>query len=148
MKAALSIALALLLAGCSEVVAPGWDLRVETSQAVYVLPGGPAESYVTVQFTVRNAGARMAVLPHCGESVDPRLQRREAGAWVDVPTLVCLPGGPQASPVLPPGRTASGLTVVGEPGEYRLLIPVAENVDATYTSYAVSPSFIARSVQN
>jgi hypothetical protein len=146
-RAALSAALALVLAGCSEVVDPGWELRVETSQAVYTLPDDPIIVAVTVPFTVRNVGVRPVALDRCG-GLAAELQRREAGAWVDIASLTCLPGPNQEPPVLAPGRTASGQASVSEVGEYRLLIPVAVEAGAAFRSRAVSPSFFARSLKD
>jgi len=147
MKAAFPVALALLFAGCSEVVGPGWELRVETSQAVYTLPDDPIIVTVTVPFTVRNVGARPVALDRCG-ALTAELQRLEAGAWVDIPSLTCLPGPNHEPMVLAPGATASGLASVSAAGEYRLRIPVAEEADGAFTSRAVSPSFFARSPES
>ena len=148
MRAALSVALALLLAACSEATGPGRDLRVETSQSVYTLPGGPGAAAADVQFTVRNNGSTTVALPRCGDVVIPALQRLEAGTWVTVNAGFCPSFALQLPLELAPGEVAQGRTTVSEAGQYRLLVPVAEEIGAEFASRAVSPSFLARSLEN
>jgi hypothetical protein len=148
MRAALSVALALCLAACSEATGPGAGLRVETMQSVYLLPGGPGISFVPVQFQVRNTGSRPVAVRRCGPSISGELQRRQAGAWVTVSSGYCLADQDQSPLLLAPGDEASGGTYVGEAGEYRIRVSVAEEVGAELSSYAVSPDFVARAVQN
>ncbi|HVG44742.1 MAG TPA: hypothetical protein VM890_08425 [Longimicrobium sp.] len=145
MKAALSVALALLLAACSESTGPGGDLRVETDKSAYSLPGGPGVPSALVKYTVRNTGSETVALPNCGEAISGELQRREGGEWVTVGgSGVCPAFAIYAPVVLAPGEEASGQTAVGVAGQYRILVRVADEVGAEFASQALSPDFTVR----
>ena len=144
MKAALSVALALLLAACSESTGPGKGLRVETDHSVYTLPGSPGVPSAPVKYTVRNTGSETVALPNCGAGVLGELQRREGGEWVTVGSAICPALAIYAPVVLAPGEEAEGQTAVGVAGQYRILVRVAEEVGAEFSSQALSPEFVAR----
>jgi hypothetical protein len=144
MKAALSAALVLLLAACSESTGSAGDLRVQTDKSVYSLPGGPGIPSVPVQFTVKNTGSFPVVLPNCGAGVLPELQRRQGTTWVDVGYQTCPAFAVYAPLVLAPGETASGQTTIAEAGVYRIRVAAAQEEGGEFSSYAVSSNFKAR----
>jgi hypothetical protein len=145
MRAALSVVAALLLAACSESTGPGGALRIATNQSVYPLPGGPGVPSVRVEYSVRNTGSETVALPNCGEAVSFELQRRESGTWVTAGgSGICPAFAIYAPIVLEPGETVHGETAVGVAGEYRIRIAVASGVGAPFSSYAYSPAFVAR----
>jgi hypothetical protein len=144
MRAALSVALALLLAGCSQATGPSGDLRVETSKSVYTLPG-PGNPSARVDYTVRNTGSAPVALAQCA-SVIGELQRREpTGEWVRVVSGPCAQDLAVYAPlVLAPGETAQGQVYAEVAGRYRINVPVAEEVGKEYSTYALSAEFTVR----
>jgi hypothetical protein len=135
----------LFLAACSESTGPAAGLRVETSRPVYSLPGESGDPSVTVDFSVRNNGsATVALPPNCGEGVASEVQRREAGAWVNVVSLPCPTFAIYAPTLLAPGEEVQGATVIAQAGQYRIRVPVDKAVGAEFSSHAVSPSFEVR----
>jgi archaellum component FlaG (FlaF/FlaG flagellin family) len=150
MKAAFAAAALLLAAACSEASGPAAAARVRTDASVYTLPGGgPAPSPgATVSFTVRNTGAFTIVLPNCGAGVATEVQRREAAGWVTFTASVCPALAIYAPVVLAPGEVALGHIAVDEGGRYRLRVPVAEEEGAEFSTYALSPEFEVRSLEN
>jgi hypothetical protein len=144
MKAALSVALALLLAACSSSTGPRSDLRVETSKSVYTLPGA-GNPAALVQYTVRNTGSTSVALPQCVDVIG-ELQRQEAdGEWLTIASGPCQTTLAVYAPlVLAPGEAASAQAYVGIAGRYRIRVDVAEGVGLGYSDYAVSPAFTVR----
>jgi|GEM_PF-4935490 len=147
MKAALSAALVLLLAACSESTGPAGNLRVQTDRSVYSLPGGPGIPSVPVEFTVKNTSSFPVVLPNCGAGVLPELQRRQGGIWVDVGYQACPSFAVYAPLVLAPGETASGQTTLAEPGVYRIRVAAAQEEGGDFSSYSISPIFEAHGLE-
>ena len=145
MKAALSVALALLLAACSDASGPADAARVRTDASVYTIPGGgPAPSEARVGFTVRNTGSETVALPNCGVGVLGELQRREGGEWVTVGSAVCPAFAIYAPVVLAPGEVVEGFIPVNGAGQYRLRVPVAPELGKEFSNFAFSPDFEVR----
>ena len=145
MKAALSVALALLLAAaCSPSTGPGVDLRVELSKSVYTLPGA-GNPAALVQYTVRNTGSTSVALPQCVDVIG-ELQRQEAdGGWLTIASGPCATTLAIYAPlVLAPGEAASAQAYAGIAGRYRIRVDVAEDVGQPYSNHAVSPEFTVR----
>jgi archaellum component FlaG (FlaF/FlaG flagellin family) len=145
MKAALSVAVALLLAACSDTNGPADEARVRTDASVYTLPAsGPVPTEVRVNFTVRNTGSEPITIPNCGVNVSTMVDRREAGEWVMVASSVCPALAIYAPVTLAPGEVAEGFIGVNGAGEYRLRVPVAPEVGQEFSDFAVSPAFEVR----
>jgi hypothetical protein len=143
MKAVLFAAAALLLSACSESTAPRADLRIETSKAVYTLPG-PGNPDALVQYSVRNTGSGSLALPQCG-TVIGELQRREGNDWVTVAAGPCAMNLAIYAPlVLEPGEAAFSETYVAVAGRYRFRVYAAEEVGQEFTASATSPEFVVR----
>ena len=145
MRAALSVAFALLLASCSQATTgPSADLRVETSKSVYTLPGAGNPSAL-VEYSVRNTGSAPVALAQCG-SVIGELQRREpSGEWVRVVSGPCAQELAVYAPlVLAPGETAHGQVYAEVAGRYRINVPVAEEVGMEFSANALSSEFTVR----
>jgi len=144
MRAALSVALALLLAACSNSAGPGHGLRVQTSASAYgLIPVQPTPP-VTVPFTVRNTGSHTLALPNCGAGVLGELQKREEGAWVTVASGLCPAFELYAPVVLAPGQSSQGNVTVATIGRYRVRVAVSEGVGDDLAYSAVSGEFEAR----
>ena len=143
MRAALSVALALVASACSESTGPSADLRVEISKSAYTLPGVGNPS-AEVEFTVRNTGSAPVAVPLCGLMIG-ELQRWEGFEWV------ALPGGcpaelPIYAPplVLAPGESGYAKAYVEVAGRYRIRVFAAPAVDQKATEFALSPDFTVR----
>jgi hypothetical protein len=143
MKAVLFAAAALVLASCSESTGPAGNVRVETTQSVYPLPGNPGPG-ATISFSVRNRGSETVALPQCGEGVVPELQRFEGGAWVTVASGMCTALALYVPLLLAPGETAYGTVGTTVAGQYRLRVSVAAETGADFSSLAISPAFAVR----
>lgn len=149
MKAALSVALALLVAACSDSTGIARELRVQTDRSVYALvPGGGTTTPATVHFTVKNTGSTSVVLPTCGETVAADLQQLQGSTWVTISSWICPAFAVYAPFVLAPGETAEGQTTVSEAGRYRLRLVVPGEGDEEQTRIAISGSFQARLQEN
>jgi hypothetical protein len=143
MKAVLFAAAALLLSACSESTGPRADLRIETSKAVYTLPG-PGDPDALVQYSVRNTGSGSLALPQCN-AVIGELQRKEGNDWVTVASGPCPAVLAIYAPlVLEPGEAAFGEASVGVAGRYRIRVDAAEEVGKEFTASATSPEFVVR----
>ena len=144
MRAVLSAAVALLLAGCSASTGPSADLRVETTKSVYTLPGA-GNPAALVEYSVRNTGSAPMALPQCGPTVGA-LQRREAdGEWVTIASGPCAQALAIYAPlVLAPGEAAFGQAYAEVAGRYRIRVDVAEEVGKEFSDYALSSEFTVR----
>ena len=143
MKAAVCLALGLLLAACSDSTGATGGVRVTTDASAYVRSGGP-DGYAVVDFTVKNLGSTAIALLDCGGSVAPAdLQQRQGAEWVTVGGPFCpLPIAEPYPRIVAPGEAGEGMTMVRAAGKYRVRVPVSGSGDEDPARYAVSPTFV------
>ncbi|HKP76104.1 MAG TPA: hypothetical protein VJT67_11220 [Longimicrobiaceae bacterium] len=148
MKAALSVALALLVAACSDTTGMARGVRVNTDASFYPLPSAQPPM-VPVRFTVKNTGSTSLSLPNCGAGVTGELQQQQPlGEWVTVQSGICQTFAVYVALVVVPGESAEGQTTVSAPGRYRVRIAIIGAGDEEPTRYAISPTFRAAFLEN
>ena len=141
MKAARCLALALLLAACSDSTGTAGGVRVTTNASAYTLRG--TYSSASVRFTVKNMGSSTIALPDCGGRPAAELQQLQGSDWVTVGGTICpaVFGDPL---LLAPGESSEGFTDVYGAGMYRVRIMLLGSGDEEPARYVVSPTFVAR----
>jgi hypothetical protein len=142
MKAALSAALVLLLAACSDSTGTAGGVRVTTNHSVYSLSHGTYPE-VGVKFIVKNTGSTTIALPDCGGSPVAELQQQQGAEWVTVVSgQICLPIYVSGPKHLAPGDLADGYLQVRAAGAYRVRIEVLDSADGEPAHYIVSRTFV------
>ena len=119
---------AFVLAACTSATSPTADRVVASAAAVEVRPASltfvrSPQGIAEVRYTVSNGSANPVLLTsRCGDRLAPVIERQVAGEWEQYAGGFC-----QAiylsSPVpLPAGARREEVSVIADPGVYRLVI--------------------------
>jgi hypothetical protein len=128
-------------AGCVTSTAPEDALQVSTETSTYTRD---SLGYVTIAFSIVNAGGDAVYLPTCGGVVGATLDQRTGGnVWINSISAVGCFSSFAAGPYrLDPGQTARGTQLVRpSPGQYRLSVPIALSAIADANRRATSGPF-------
>ena len=119
------VLLTLLLAGCSDPVAPDPAIvRIEITRLDRIETG----QWLAV-FSITNVGTEAAFLPRCDE-VLTGLEQWTGSEWRRVPIEACIAIRAQDRIVLEPGAVVSGERVIPPAGRYRLHVRYSHNAGA------------------
>jgi hypothetical protein len=109
---------ALALAACTNPLAPAGDIEIRLAAPAFArTPQGVAE----VTYTVTNGGDDTVLLTApCGDRLNAVVERRVAGRWEQYAGGYCLLSFPTSPVPLAPGAKRVDVSVITEPGVYRL----------------------------
>ena len=116
----LSITTSFLLSACTNALAPAGDIEIQPESTAFSrTPQGIAE----VSYTVRNGGDDTVLLTApCGDRLNAVIERRVADRWEQYSGGFCQLSSTQSPVPLTPGAQRKDVSVINEPGMYRLVL--------------------------